>query len=89
MTSAQLNGNRKHVVADTYRFEASIHDPYLLPGELGEPAEVLQGDGDRFRHPRWFYLVHNLLDGTVRWRGHFSSSRIIQHDDNMMTMVPS
>lgn len=54
----------------TYRFKSTIHDSYLLSGEFGESAEVLQSDRNGFRHSWWFYFVHHFLDGTVRRCGH-------------------
>jgi hypothetical protein len=50
-------------------FEASVHDADFLPGELGEPAEVFEGDRNGFGEGarRRLQLVHDLLDGTVWW----------------------
>jgi len=61
----------------SYRFESSIHDPDFLFGELGLPAQILEGYGNGLRHSCVFQLIDHLFDGTFRRWGHGCSWLIV------------
>lgn len=57
-----------------YLFEASVHDSYLVSGELGLFAQIFQGNGGLFKHAGRSYFEVAFLDGRVRRSRHVSLS---------------